>query len=292
MNSITNKTRLDEKQKTKLQKRKQNESNRERIQNKRRQKRENIVEDIDIGRFFELATSNKIYVNNSNLHEIKNEILQDYNNEFELNGKMIIGPIEHKTNIRFKNMDDFERYINAKDVDYDSEDVTFIGYVYILNTPHLKIVRRSAYGRGTTYMQEIVEYHGQNCYIPTSGMCFIKCINYFTKKDYTEEFLTFVRTEQRRSNVMKSARFQPFCKSYNINLGCFDGTRINPRNLTKRDIPLFVYNNHFCLIWKSDGVSFNQAIKELKDNFKVVDNVISDKHVENFIKYEYNAKKS
>ena len=34
-------------------------------------------------------------------------------------------------------------------------------------------------------MQEIVEYHGQNCYIPTSGMCFMKCINVFTKKDYT-----------------------------------------------------------------------------------------------------------
>ena len=63
-------------------------------------------------------------------------------------------------------------------------------------------------------MQEIVEYHGQNCYIPSSGMCFIKCLNYFTKKDYTEEFLTFIRTEQRRSNVMTSARIQPFCRKY------------------------------------------------------------------------------
>ena len=162
--------------------------------------------DIDIGRFFELATSNEIYVNNLNLHEIKNEILQDYTGDFELNGKMINGTNEHKTNIRFKNMDDFENYINAIDVDYDSEDVTFTGYVYKLDTPRFNVVRRSAYGRGTTYMQEIVEYHGQNCYIPTSGMCFIKCINYFTKKDYTEEFLTFIRSEQRRSNVMTSAR--------------------------------------------------------------------------------------
>ena len=43
------------------------------------------------------------------MHEIKDEILQDYTGDFELNGKMIIGPVEHKTNIRFKNMDDFER---------------------------------------------------------------------------------------------------------------------------------------------------------------------------------------
>ena len=167
MNSVTNKTRLAEKKKTKLEKKKliteQSELNRERKQNKRRQKRENLVEeDVDLGRFFELATSNKIYVNNLNLHEIKNEILQDYTGDFELNGKMIIGTIEHKTNIRFKNMDDFERYINAIDIDYDSEDVTFTGYLYKLDTPQFNVVKRSAYGKGTNYMQEIVEYHGQN----------------------------------------------------------------------------------------------------------------------------------
>ena len=220
MNSVMSKTQLQKTKKTtKLQKkkqyelnkrkklnRKQNESNKETKQNGRRQTKENMVEDIDLGRFFELPTSNKIYVNNLNLHEIKNEKLQGYTGDFELNGIMIIGAIEHKTNIRFKNMVDFESYINAIDIDYDSEDVTFIGYVYKLNTPHFNVVRRSAYGTGTNSMQEIVEYHGQNCYLSTSGMRFIKYIVFFTKKDYTEEFLSFIRSEQRRSNVMTSAR--------------------------------------------------------------------------------------
>ena len=183
-------------------------------------------------------------------------------------------------------MDDFESYINAIDIDYDSEDVTFTGYVYKLDTPQFKIVKRSAYGKGTNHMQEIVEHHWQNCYIPTSGICFIKCIKYFTEKDYTEEFLTFIRSKQRRCNVMTSARIQPFCRKYNINIGCFDGTRRNPRNITQRNISLFIYNNNFCLIWKSDAISFDKAIKELKDNFKVVYNVISDKHVKSFVKYE------
>ena len=89
------------------------------------EKGENLVEDIDLCRFFELETIFKIYINNLDLHEIKNEFLQDYLVDFELNGKMIIGPVEHKTNIRFKNVDDFESYINAIDVDYDSEDVFF-----------------------------------------------------------------------------------------------------------------------------------------------------------------------
>ena len=54
---------------------------------------------------------------------------------------------------------------------------------------------------------------------------------------------------------------------------------------------MFICSNHFCLIWKSDGISFDKAIRELKDNFKVVDNVISDKHVKSFIKYDYKPKK-
>ena len=76
-----------------------------------------------------LARSNKIYVRKLNLHEINNDILHDYRSDFELNRIMINGPIEYQTNIRFKNMDDFESYINAIDVDYESEDVTFSGYV-------------------------------------------------------------------------------------------------------------------------------------------------------------------
>ena len=44
-------------------------------------------------------------------------------------------------------------------------------------------------------------YIGNNCYNPTSGICFIKCNIYFTKKDYTKEFLTFIQTEQRKCNV-------------------------------------------------------------------------------------------
>ena len=156
-----------------------------------------MVEDIDLGRFFEIATSNKIYVNSLNLHEIKKEILQSYTGDFELNGLMNIGPIEHKTNIRLKNMYDFESYINAIDFDYNSENVTFTGYVYKLKTPQFNVVKRSAYAKGTTYMQEIVEYHEQNCYIPTSGHCFIKGTKYFNKKDYTVELLNFIPTEQK-----------------------------------------------------------------------------------------------
>ena len=92
-------------------------------------KKENIVGDIDISRFFELATTNKIYVNGLILHEIKIEILLDYRSVFELIGSMLIGEIEQKSNIRFKNVDDFKFYFNAIDMGgYDSDDVIFTGW--------------------------------------------------------------------------------------------------------------------------------------------------------------------
>ena len=207
---------------------------------------------------------------------------------------MLFGEVEQNPIFRFKNTDDFENDFNAIDNGgYDSEDVIFTGWLYKLNTPEFKKVNRSQYARGTDFKQYIVEHIGNNCYSPTSGNCFIKCMKYFTKKDYTQEILTFIRTEQRRSNVMTSARIQPFCRKYNINIGYNVGFRVYPRNIIQRDIALKIHNIHFCLIWKSNNISFNQVIEsELKPNFKVVDNVISDKHVKSYIKYEYKPKKS
>ena len=104
-------------------------------------------------------------------------------------GSILIGEIEYKTNSRFKNVDDFESYINGLDNNgYDSEDVMFTGWLYKLNTPEFNKVNRSRYARGTNVEPDIVEYIGNNCYIPTSGNCFMKCIKYFTKKDYTKNF--------------------------------------------------------------------------------------------------------
>ena len=64
-------------------------------------------------------------------------------------------------------------------------------------------------------------------------------------------FLTLIRDEHRRSNVMISARYQPICKKHIINIGCYDGFSLCPRIITEKNIALDFYKNHFCLIWKS-----------------------------------------
>ena len=97
--------------------------------------------------------------------------------------------------------------------------------------------------------------------------------------------------KKTRSNIMTKARIQPFCRANNINLGYFNIDRVFPRTVTNRDSAVYLYNNHFCLIWKSHGVSFNQAITELKANFKMVDFYITEENVTSHFKYEFTPKK-
>ena len=115
--------------------------------------------------------------------------------------------------------------------------------------------------------------------------------SFFSKKDCTQEFLKFIRTEQRPSIFLTSAGNQPFCRKHIIFIGCYHGFTICPRKITERNIAIKMHKNHFFLIWETQGVIFNKAIEELEKNFKIVENSISDKHVKSYIKYEYKRKK-
>jgi len=189
--------------------------------------------------------------------------LSDYIGEFEMVGKLSIGDQIRQTRIRFRNTTDFEHYINAIDQNYESEDGIFNGYIYKLNNPQFNIVNRSRSGNGRDFKHQIIEYHGKNCFIPSNGYCFIKCIKYLTKFDYKEQYLEFIRNEQRRSNIMTMARIQPCLRKPGIDVGYYNGKEIWPRNVNERNQALFLYNNHFCVIWNSEKVSFNQGVKEL-----------------------------
>ena len=234
-----------------------------------------------------LEEINKIQVIDKNLHEFKEEILQDYKGEVEMVGNFEVGDQIRQTHIRFRNISDFEAYIKSIDQDYDSEDSIFNGYIYKIDTPQFNKVNRSQYGIGCSFDKIIVEYQGNNCFIPTKGYCFVKCNNFLTGQDYKQQYLEFIRNEQRRLNIMTKARIQPFCRANNINLGYYNDERVFPRSVTNRDSALFLQDNHFCLIWKSERVSFKQAIKELKDNFKIVDNFITEENVNSHFKYEF-----
>ena len=83
----------------------------------------------------ELEELNKIHVVSKNLHEIKNEKLLDYTDEFEIVGDFLIANHIRETHIRFRNITDYEAYFNAIDQAYESEDADFNGYINALDTP-------------------------------------------------------------------------------------------------------------------------------------------------------------
>ena len=57
------------------------------------------------------------------LHEIRDKVLKGYNGVFEIVGTMVVGGNFQKTHIRFRNIKDFETYINSLDENgYESDD--------------------------------------------------------------------------------------------------------------------------------------------------------------------------
>ena len=136
----------------------------------------------------ELKELNQIHVIDEKLHEIKNEISRDYVGEFEMVGRLKLADETRETHNRFGNLDDFESYITAIDQHYDSESGIFKDYIYKINTPQINLVNRSQYGNGCDFVFEIIEYRGNNCFIPTNGFCFVKRIRFVTGEDFREQY--------------------------------------------------------------------------------------------------------
>ena len=90
---------------------------------------------------------------------------------------------------------------------------------------------------------------------------------------------------------MTRARIQPCLRKLGVSLGYYNAKVIWPRITTETNKALFLHNNHFCSIWKSEGINFIKTIKELKDNFKRVDSFITEENVNFQFKYEFIPKK-
>ena len=81
-------------------------------------------------------------------------------------GTLQIGDQLRQTQIRLRNITNFEAYITSIVKGYDAEDATLNGFFYKLDTPQFNIVRRSQCGNGCNFKHEIIEYQGNICFIP------------------------------------------------------------------------------------------------------------------------------
>ena len=148
-------------------------------------------------------------------------------------GNLSVGDQIRENHIRFRNITDYEAYINAIVEGFDSDYSIFNGYFHKLKAPQFNLVNRSQYGNGCDLKHQIIEDRENNCFIPSNGYCCINCINFLTGEDYKQQYPDFIRNEQRRSNIMSMARIQPCLRKLGFNLGSYKGKEIWPRKKQK-----------------------------------------------------------
>ena len=252
-----------------------------------KQKEEN---EKDLGLFLELAEENKIIDNQVPIN-ILIEDMEKLKNGFFTNGYFSLGEEgEIDTNRFFKNSDELAKFIDKILDKYDDHPfIYYTGNIYRYFR-NFKWVNRSNHGRGANEFNNIEEYEGKNCYIPSGNGCFLKCINYIFDKDFSIEYFEFIKSYKRRPNVMSRCRIPEFCKRYKIDIGIYDlnSKRILPRTVKQKNICVHIHRNHYCVIWKNNRKdSLLNCVEEIENNFRYVKNKINENNLKQRILYRF-----
>ena len=251
------------------------------------QKEEN---EIDLGLFFELAEENKITYIQVPINELI-EDMEKLKNGFFTNGYFHLGEeAEIDTNRFFKDSDELAKFIDKILDKYDDHpSIYYTGNIYRY-FKNYKRINRSDHGRGANEFNNIQEYEGNNCYIPSGNGCFLKCINYIFNKDFSTEYFEFIKSYKRRTNVMPRCRIPEFCKRYKIDIGIYDlnSGRILPRTVKQKNICVCIHKNHYCVIWKKNRRdSLLNGVNEIENNFKYIKNKINENNLKQRIRYRF-----
>ena len=236
--------------------------------------------ELDLGLFLEFAEENKIIYNRTPLNTLM-EDMEKLKNGFFTNGCFNLGDDgEIDTNRFFENRDELAKFIDKiLDKNDDHPSIYYTGNIYRY-IRKFKLLTRSEHGRGANEFNNIQEYEGENCYIPSGNGCFLKCINYiFKKKDFSTEYFEFIISYKRRSNVMARCRLPEFCKRYKIDIGIFHlkTKRILSQTVKQKNICVYIHENHYCVIWKKNRKdSLLNGVNEIERNFQKVKNKINE----------------
>ena len=245
---------------------------------------------IDLGLFLELAEENKIIYNQVPISTLI-EDMEKLENGFFTNGYFTLGEEgEIDTNRFFKDSNELAKFIDKILDKYDDHpSIYYTGNIYRY-FKNFKRVKRSEHGRGANEFNNILEYEGLNCYIPSGNGCFLKCINYIFKKDFSNEYFEFIKSYKRRSNVMTRCRIPEFCKRYKIDIGIYDlnNKRILPQTVKQKNICVHIHKNHYCVIWKKNRKdSLLNGVDEIDKNLKYIKNKINEDNLKQRIRYRF-----
>ena len=156
-------------------------------------KKQKEDDEVDLCLFLELAEENKIYIqsNTSKHFDLRYGKIENW-----IFLRMVISVWATKGD---KILDKYD----------DHPSIYYTGNIfgYFRN---FERVTRSDHGRGADEFNNIQEYKGINCYIPSRNGCFLKCINYILRKDFSMEYFEFIQSYKRKTNVMTRCRIPDF----------------------------------------------------------------------------------
>ena len=96
---------------------------------------------------------------------------------FAINGKLNIQGDIYKTNFGFESNERYEKFLSNLEEKYNGcKEITFEGDMYFLEEAAFDWVLLNKYGNNVDYLTYVLEFHGENCYIPPGNNCFVKCI--------------------------------------------------------------------------------------------------------------------
>ena len=173
----------------------------------------------------------------------------------------------------FKNSDElakFKEKILDNNDDHPSIHYTGNIYRYFRN---VKQVNRSNHGEGANEFNNFLEYEGENCYIPNGSGCFLKRINYISKKDFCMEYFEFIKSYKRRTNVLSCCIIPELTEKYKVDVGIYDpkSKRILPRSVRQRNKCLYISKTHYCVIWKNTTkIVLLNGVEEIDKNFEYI----------------------
>ena len=179
-------------------------------------------DEINLNEFLDLAENNKSKFYRIPIFDL---ILDSQRGKypFILNGEFIINDGEPFQINRFdKDSEQLTISIEKMIDKYDKTlKVLFSGYM-MKYTMVFNQIKRSNCGKGCDAFNNILEYKGQLCYIPTGNACLRKCLDYFYKRDFSNEYKEFILDSDRCKNSKTSAKIQPIFRKYNIKQGVYN----------------------------------------------------------------------
>ena len=234
--------------------------------------------EIGLGSFFEESEGNKIVYNQvpvNTLIEDKEKLKGD----FSTNGCFTIGDGKEIDTTRFfKDSNELAKFLDKMLDKYDDHpSIYYTGHFYRVFRIFKRVLRPER-GRGADELNNILEYEGENCYLPKGNACFLNCNNYVFKKDFSMECFEFIKSYRTRTNAMTRCRVPEFCGRYKKDIGPYDlkSNRILPRSVKQRDVCVYIQKNHFCVIWKKNRKdALINGVEERETNFKYVKNRIN-----------------